>query len=98
MGVFSVFVLGYTIFQMLGGIRADRFGPRILGWATLSCALFTLLTGFVGKMSTMMGVSVLNPLIMLCFIFGICQAPMFPASGSGLARAGIGIATFLMPL
>ena len=32
--VFSAFVLGYTLFQVPGGMLADRFGPRlVLGWA-----------------------------------------------------------------
>ncbi len=111
--VFSAFVLGYTIFQMPGGILADRFGPRkVLGWATLSWALFTVLTGLVGEISAITGVGVLNALIMLRFTFGICQAPMFPASGravanwfplkerargNGVAIAGISIGSFLMP-
>ena len=50
--VFSAFVLGYTIFQVPGGMAADRFGPRsVLGWATASWALFTFLTGMIGKIS-----------------------------------------------
>lgn len=111
--VFSAFVLGYTIFQMPGGILADRFGPRkVLGWATLSWGVFTFLTGMIGGISAVTGIGVLNALIVLRFTFGICQAPMFPASGravanwfplterargNGLAIAGISIGSFLMP-
>src|SRR5258706_15427110 len=32
--VFSAFVLGYTLFQVPGGMLADRWGAkRVLGWA-----------------------------------------------------------------
>ena len=111
--VFSAFVLGYTIFQVPGGMAADRFGPRnVLGWATASWALFTFLTGMIGKISVLTGVDVLNALIVLRFVFGICEAPMFPAGtravanwfpfserarANGLVITGISIGSFLMP-
>jgi len=111
--VFSAFVLGYTLFQVPGGMLADRFGPRqVLGWATLSWGLFTFLTGAAGKISMLTGVSILNALIVLRFLFGLCQGPMFPASGravanwfppteraraNGVAITGISVGSFLMP-
>ena len=111
--VFSAFVLGYTLFQVPGGMLADRFGPRtILGWATASWALFTFLTGMIGKLSLLSGVGVLNALMVLRFVFGICEAPMFPAGtravanwfpfserarANGLVITGISIGSFLMP-
>ena len=52
--VFSAFVLGYNLFQVPGGMLADRFGPRrVLGWATLSWGLFTFLTGMIGKLAAL---------------------------------------------
>jgi MFS transporter, ACS family, glucarate transporter len=111
--VFSAFVLGYTLFQVPGGILADRFGPRqVLGWATLSWGLFTFLTGAIGRISLLAGINVLSGLIILRFLFGICQGPMFPGSAravanwfpiteraraNGLAITGISIGSFLMP-
>ncbi|PYV87653.1 MAG: hypothetical protein DMG05_17180 [Acidobacteria bacterium] len=111
--VFSAFVLGYTIFQVPGGMLADRFGPRrVLGWATASWALFTFFTGMIGKLSLLTGVDVLNALMVLRFVFGICEAPMFPAGtravanwfpfseraqANGLVITGISIGSFLMP-
>jgi ACS family glucarate transporter-like MFS transporter len=111
--VFSAFVLGYTLFQVPGGMLADRFGPRkVLAWATLSWGLFTFLTGKAGTISGLAGATVLNVLIGLRFLFGLCQGPMFPASAravanwfpvteraraNGLAIMGIGIGSFLVP-
>ena len=111
--VFSAFVLGYTLFQVPGGMLADRFGPRrVLGWAMLSWGFFTFLSGMIGKISLLTGLGVLSALIALRFLFGIFQAPMFPTStrtvanwfpsserarANGVAMAGISIASFLMP-
>ncbi|MCI0627528.1 MAG: MFS transporter [Acidobacteria bacterium] len=111
--VFSAFVLGYTLFQIPGGMLADRFGPRqVLGWAALSWGLFTFLTGAAGKISLLTGVSILNALIVLRFLFGLCEGPMFPASAravanwfplteraraNGLAITGVSVGSFLMP-
>ena len=111
--VFSAFVLGYTLFQVPGGMLADRLGPRkVLGWAMFSWCILTFLCGMIGKISLLTGLSVLNALIALRFVFGISQAPIFPTStrtvanwfpsseralANGVAMAGISIASFLMP-
>lgn len=111
--VFSAFVLGYTLFQIPGGMLADRFGARkVLGWAALSWGLFTFLTGMIGKLAALTGASVLGALIALRFVFGISQSPMFPAGTRAVANwfplseraranalciTGISIGSFLMP-
>ena len=111
--VFSAFVLGYTLFQVPGGMLADRFGPRrVLGYAMATWGIFTFLTGMIGGISLLTGLSVLNALIVLRFLFGIFQAPIFPTStctvtnwfplserarANGLALSGISIGSFLVP-
>src|SRR5262249_43087168 len=111
--VFSAFVLGYTLFQVPGGMLADRFGPRkVLGWALVSWSLFTLLTGVIGKISLLAGISVFGALIILRFVFGIFQAPLFPAStravanwfppgerasANAFALTGVSLGSLLMP-
>lgn len=111
--VFSAFVLGYTLFQVPGGMLADRWGTKkVLGWAMVSWSLFTFLTGFIGQISVMTGLGVLNALIALRFVFGIFQAPLFPAStrlvsnwfptrergsGNALALTGVSLGSLLMP-
>jgi ACS family glucarate transporter-like MFS transporter len=110
--VFSAFLLGYTLFQIPGGMLADRFGARkVLGWAILSWGLFTFL-GMVGQLAVWTQVSVLAVLIALRFVFGISQAPMFPAGtravvnwfplserarANALCVTGLSIGSFLMP-
>ena len=111
--VFSAFVLGYTLFQVPGGMLADRFGPRrVLGCAIATWGIFTFLSGMVGRISLLTGLSVLNALIVLRFLFGIFQAPMFPtatraitnwfplterARANALALSGVSIGSFLVP-
>ena len=111
--VFSAFVLGYTLFQVPGGMLADRFGPRrVLGCAIATWGIFTFLSGMIGGISLLTGLSVLNALIALRFLFGIFQAPIFPTStrtvtnwfplserarANGLALSGISIGSFLVP-
>ncbi len=111
--VFSAFVLGYTLFQVPGGMLADRFGPRrVLGCAMATWCIFTFLSGMIGGISLLTGLSVLNALIALRFLFGIFQAPMFPTStrtitnwfplserarANGLAFSGVSIGSFLVP-
>ena len=111
--VFSAFVLGYTLFQVPGGILADRFGPRrVLACAMATWGILTFLSGMIGEISLLTGLSVLNALIALRFLFGIFQAPMFPTStrtvtnwfplselarANGLAISGISIGSFLVP-
>ena len=111
--VFSAFVLGYTLFQVPGGILADRFGPRrVLACAMATWGIFTFLSGMIGEISLLTGLSVLNALIALRFLFGIFQAPMFPTStrtvtnwfplserarANGLAISGVSIGSFLVP-
>jgi ACS family glucarate transporter-like MFS transporter len=102
--VFSAFVLGYTLFQIPGGMLADRFGPRaVLALAALLWAVFTALTGMIGA---------LRGLIAVRFLFGLSQGPLFPAStravtnwfppsehasGNAMSLAGISIGSLLMP-
>jgi len=111
--VFSAFLLGYTLFQIPCGMLADRFGARkVLGWAILSWGFFTFLTGMVGQLAVWTQASVLAVLIGLRFVFGISQAPMFPAGTRAVANwfplseraranalcvTGLSIGSFLMP-
>ena len=106
-------MVGYTLFQVPGGMLADRFGPRrVLGCAMATWGIFTFLSGMIGEISLLTGLSVLNALIALRFLFGIFQAPIFPTStrtvtnwfplserarANGLALSGVSIGSFLVP-
>ncbi len=80
--VFSVFVLGYAIFQAPGGRLADRYGPaRVLAAVTLWYALFTSATAW-----TPSTVSFALPLLLLVrFLLGSGEACVFPSSNRMVA-------------
>jgi sugar phosphate permease len=69
--ILSAFFLGYSLFQIPGGMLADRIGPRKVILAALAWwSLFTALTGVVGGLASMLVVR---------FLFGIGEG-VFPAS------------------
>ena len=73
--ILASFSLGYALFQVPGGLFADRFGPRRA--MTVVCilwSLFTALTGVVRNAIPMVGVR---------FLFGMGEAGGYPT----LARA-----------
>jgi ACS family glucarate transporter-like MFS transporter len=107
--VFSAFVLGYALFQALGGWLADRFGPRrLIALATIWWAVFTALTGltpvgFAGALAV---------LLVVRFALGIGESVVFPASNrlvaswipsqerglaNGLIFAGVGLGAGISP-
>jgi sugar phosphate permease len=57
--VMSAFFVGYASFQIPGGILADKFGPRkVLSGAIVWWSAFTLLTGTVGSLFSMIWIRV----------------------------------------
>lgn len=77
--IFSSFLIGYAIFQIPGGLFADRFGTRItLGLSALLWGASTLLTGFV---PAPMQVTFSTTFILLwCvrFLLGCAEATTYP--------------------
>jgi len=69
--ILSIFFAGYAIFQIPGGMLADKFGPRrIMAFAIVWWSIFTSLTGMVLS----------YPLILICrFVFGLGEG-CFPGS------------------
>lgn len=71
-GVLSAFFFSYAIFQIPGGLMADRFGPRImLTVALIWWSIFTALTGFSYTLTT---------LIIVRILFGIGEGVFPPAA------------------
>ncbi len=69
--IISAFFLGYALFQVPGGLLADRFGPRRVIIAALSWwSCFTALTGMMRSLRSMIAVR---------FLFGVGEG-IFPAS------------------
>lgn len=69
--IMSAFFLGYALFQIPGGMMADRFGPRkVMSYAITWWSLFTSLTGMIFSLPLM--------LVVRC-VFGVGEAG-FPAA------------------
>jgi len=69
--ILSTFFAGYALFQIPGGLLADKYGPRkIMTTGITWWSAFTSLTGIVGS----------YPLMLVCrFVFGIGEG-CFPGA------------------
>jgi ACS family glucarate transporter-like MFS transporter len=79
--IFSAFLIGYTLFQIPGGVLGDKFGARlVLGavalWWVVTTALTGLLPGRVGSGATI----ALMVVVALRFIHGIGEAATYPVA------------------
>ena len=86
--VFSAFLLGYALFQVPGGMLADRWGARrVVAFVTWWWVLTTVLQAAVGW-GPLGGsaAGVLWMLVVLRFVLGVGAAPTYPASAQGVAR------------
>ena len=76
--VFSIFVLGYVLFEIPGGWLADRFGARaLLARIVLWWSAFTALTGAAWSFGS---------LLIIRFLFGCGEAGAFPGCASAISR------------
>jgi len=81
--VFSAFLIGYCVSQILGGWLATRFGPRrVLTLGVLWWGVFTALTAVI---SPRIG-GALALLIAVRFSLGVGEAVIYPASNQFVAR------------
>jgi len=108
--VFSAMLVGYALFQTVGGRLADRFGPRrVLAAGVIWWGIFTALTALVpaniaGALLLFMGVR---------FLLGAGEAVIYPSANQFIARwipttergiangwifAGVGAGAGLTPL
>jgi len=77
--VFSAFLLGYALFQIPGGMLADRFGARrVLAVSALLWVAVTVWMAGVtaGQVALLLG---------LRFLLGFAEAPTFPASAQAIS-------------
>ena len=76
--VFSIFVLGYTLFEIPGGWLADRFGARVLlARIVIWWSVFTALTGVAWSYTSLLAIR---------FLFGCGEAGAFPGCASAISR------------
>jgi ACS family glucarate transporter-like MFS transporter len=81
--VFSSFLMGYAVFQTVGGRQADRLGSRrVLAAGVIWWGVFTALTAALPT-------TVVHPVLLLIvtrFLLGAGEAVVYPASNQFVAR------------
>ncbi len=79
--IFSAFLIGYSLFQIPGGVLGDKWGPRlVLGACGFGLAVTTALTGFLPGRFVSSTAAVLFVFIGIRFLLGIAQAPTYPVA------------------
>ena len=82
--VLSAFAWGYAIFQFPGGIFGDIVGcRRALTVIAVLWGILTLVTGLVPGTTMASTAFILTTLVVLRFLVGIVQAPLFPVACGG---------------
>jgi len=80
--VFSAFLLGYALFQIPGGMLADRYGARrVLAGAALWWVGATALLA-----APIWGSFTLAAMLALRFLLGVGEAPTFPSAAQAVAQ------------
>jgi ACS family glucarate transporter-like MFS transporter len=81
--VFSAFVIGYALFQTVGGRLAERFGPRRVLTAGVVCwGVFTALTALVPANIT----GALSLFLAVRFLLGAGEAVIYPSANQFVAH------------
>jgi ACS family glucarate transporter-like MFS transporter len=85
--VFSAYSWGYALFQFPGGLLGEAVGGRrALAVTALLWVVITLLTGLLpGRLVTSV-TGVLVCLVLLRFLMGVFQAPLYPIVGGVIAE------------
>ena len=85
--VLSAFAWGYTIFEFPGGILGDRIGSRkTLALASIAWAILTVLTAMIPGRSVASVSTILALFIVIRFLVGSTQAPLFPVIGGTIGN------------
>lgn len=82
--ILSAFAWGYAIFQFPGGIFGNIVGcRRALTIIAVLWGILTLATGLVPRTTFASATVILATLIVLRFLMGVAQAPVFPVACGG---------------
>jgi ACS family glucarate transporter-like MFS transporter len=85
--IFGAYSWGYALFQFPGGLFGERVGARrALAITALLWVVITLLTGLVPGPLLLGTGGVLALLVLLRFLLGVFQAPLFPIVGGVIAE------------
>ena len=95
--VLAAFSWGYAIFQIPGGLWGDAIGPRrSLTWIAIGVGILNLAIGLVpGPELGGLGL-VMASLIVLRFLMGVVQAPVFPVY-AGAVRNWFPVNSWALP-
>lgn len=96
--VLAGFAWGYALFQFPGGVFGERWGARRA--MTLLALAWGVINLLVGLMPARGGGSVLGLLVgllVLRFLMGAAQAPLFPVTGGGMTCAWFPVSGWGLP-
>jgi ACS family glucarate transporter-like MFS transporter len=96
--VLSAFAWGYAIFQFPGGIFGNIVGcRRALTIIALLWGILTLATGLVPGTTLTSTTFILTTLIILRFLMGVAQAPVFPVACGGTIGSWFPVSGWAFP-
>ncbi len=85
--ILGSFNLSYTLFQIPGGIFGESIGHRrALAMIAVTWGVLTLLTGFAPSLMAASATGAMVALIVVRFLMGIANAPIFPIITGTIAR------------
>lgn len=96
--ILSGWAWGYALFQFPGGVLGDRLGGRrmITGLA-LAWGVLNLLVAFVPGRAAVPIASVIAILVLLRFLMGAAQAPLFPVVGGRMLACWFPVGGWALP-
>jgi ACS family glucarate transporter-like MFS transporter len=96
--ILSAFAWGYAIFQFPGGIFGNRVGcRRALTIIAVLWGILTLATGLVPGTALLSTAVILTMLIVLRFLMGVVQAPVFPVACGGAIGSWFPVSGWAFP-
>jgi ACS family glucarate transporter-like MFS transporter len=93
--VLAAFAWGYALFQFAGGVLGDRIGGRKA--LTLIAVLWGGLTLAVGLMPATSPMTMLVSLVVIRFLLGAANAPLYPVTSGGLTCNWFPVAGWAVP-
>jgi ACS family glucarate transporter-like MFS transporter len=93
--VLAAFAWGYALFQFAGGVLGDRIGGRKA--LTVIAILWGVLTLAVGLVPALSPMSLLVVLVLIRFLLGAANAPLYPVTSGGTTCNWFPVAGWALP-
>lgn len=82
--IFSAFAAGYALFQLPGGMLGNRYGGRwLVTMMAIAWFVLTALTAMISAHSFWATGTIVLSLVVLRFLVGVTNAPIFPVTAGG---------------